>query len=107
MEKQAFEINTKKTLTAEEIEECKKKYGKVYLITIEGKKAFIHKPDRNILDLASINSRQKESKFNETILTNCWLAGDKEIVSNDDYFFAAGKELSEIIKFKTAELKEL
>ncbi|MCX6232436.1 MAG: hypothetical protein NTZ33_12945 [Bacteroidetes bacterium] len=107
MEKQSFEKNTKKTLTPEEINEFKKEFGNVYLLVVEGKKAYIHKPTRNIMDLAALASRTKDSQFNETILKNCWLAGDKELVEDDDYFFSAGKQLGSIIKYKEAELKEL
>ena len=45
--------------------------------------------------------------FDETILRNCWLAGDKEIVDVDEYFYAVSKQLDEVIRFKTAELKKL
>lgn len=107
MDKPIFDKNDKKELTPQEIESYKEKYGKIYLISVEDKKAYIHKPDRNTLDLASLASRNKDSKFNETILINCWLAGDKEIVQDDEYFYPAGKQLNEIVKYKESELKEL
>jgi len=77
------------------------------MLEVLDKKCWLHKPDRNILDLASASSRKKDSKFNETILKNCWLAGDKEIITNDEYFFGASAQLGELIQFADASLKKL
>lgn len=107
MKKIAFDSNTLLDLTPEQIEEFKKEYGDVYKIEVDDKVCFIHKPTRQILDLANASSTKKTSLFNETILKNCWLAGDKDMVNVDDYFFGAGNVLGEIIKFKEAQLKKL
>jgi hypothetical protein len=107
MKKTPFDQNTLTDLTEEQISEFKKEYGNVYEIIVEDKKAFIHKPTRQILDLAMTSSSKKSSLFNETILKNCWLAGDKDIVFDDEYFMGAGAILDEVITFKTAELKKL
>lgn len=102
-----FDQNNLKDLTPEQIEQAKAKYGELFEISVEDKKCIIHKPTRQVIDLAVSSSAKKSSLFEETILRNCWLAGDKEIMDNDDYFFAVGKQLDDVIKFKTAELKKL
>lgn len=107
MKKTPFDSNTLTDLTEDQIDGFKKEYGEIFLIEAEDKKAFIHKPTRQILDLAHASSKTKSSLFNETILKNCWLAGDKDFVLVDDYFYAASKVLDEIITFKEAELKKL
>ena len=107
MKKVPFDQNTLTDLTEEQIEGFKKEYGDIYRIDVEDKKCFIHKPTRQILDLAMTSSTKKSSLFNETILKNCWLAGDKDLVMVDEYFMGAGAVLDEVITFKTAELKKL
>ncbi len=107
MKKIPFDQNTLTDLTPEQIAELKKEYGDVFCIEVEDKKCFIHKPTRQILDLANASSAKKSSMFNETILKNCWLAGDKDVVFDDNYFMAAGSILGEVVVFKTAELKKL
>lgn len=102
-----FEQNTITTLSAEQIEAAKQQFGDLFQLTVEDKTCFIHKPTRQIIDLAISSSAKRSSLFEETILRNCWLAGDKEIVENDEYFFAVSKQLDEVIKFKSAELKKL
>ena len=67
----------------------------------------MHPPTRQILDAAMASSTKRNSKFNETLLKNCWLAGDKEIVEDDAYFLAASTQLDEMIEFKEASLKKL
>ena len=107
MKKIPFEQNTKTDLTPEEIESYKAEYREVYEITVEDKKCFIHKPTRQILDAAMNASSKRNSMFNETLLRNCWLAGNKEIMEDDDYFMGASAQLDQVIEFKTAELKKL
>ncbi|MDP2723205.1 MAG: hypothetical protein Q8O72_10640 [Bacteroidales bacterium] len=107
MKKVPYDQNTLTDLTVELIEEFKKQYKGVFQITVEDKKCFLHTPDRHILDAASAGSKKADSKFNEILMKGSWLAGDKELVEDDDYFFAAGKQLTELINTKEAQLKKL
>ena len=107
MKKVPFDQNTILDLTPDQIEAFKAEYGEIFKIEVEDKACFIHKPTRQILDLAMTSSTKKSSLFNETILRNCWLAGDKDMVLKDDYFMGAGAVLDEVIQFKTAQLKKL
>jgi hypothetical protein len=102
-----FDQNTKLDLTPEEIEQAKKAFGDVFHLQVDDKQCFIHKPTRQVIDLAVQSAAKRSSMFDETILRNCWLAGDKDIVDVDEYFYAVSKQLDEVIKFKTAELKKL
>jgi hypothetical protein len=102
-----YEQNNLTELAAEQIEEAKRQFGDVYHIKVDEMQCFIHKPTRAVIDLAISSSAKRSSMFDETILRNCWLAGNKEMVEVDDYFFAARGQLDEVIKFKTAELKKL
>lgn len=107
LKKIPYDQNTLTTLTEEQIEEAKKQFGEIFQLKVEDKQCFIHKPGRQVIDLAISSSAKRNSLFNETLLRNCWLAGDKEIVEVDDYFFAVSAQLDEVVKFKTAELKKL
>jgi len=107
MKKVNYDQNTLLELTEEQIEAFKKQYNGVYLIESEGKKCYLHSPTRQTLDAASAGSKKADSKFNEILMKGCWLAGDKEMVEDDEYFFAAGKQLSELINTKEAALKKL
>lgn len=40
-------------------------------------------------------------------MKNCWLAGNKEMVEKDTYFFGAQKKLNSLVEIKEAELVEL
>ncbi len=102
-----FEHNTLTELTDEQIAEAKKEYEHIFMLTVDDKKCYIHKPTRMVIDLAVQSAAKRSSMFDETILKNCWLAGDKEIVEVDEYFYAVSKQLDEVVKFKTAELKKL
>ena len=102
-----FEQNNLTELSTAEVEAAKQQFGDIFQLTVENKTCFIHKPTRQIIDLAISSSAKRSSLFEETILRNCWLAGNKEMIEDDEYFFAVGKQLDEIIKFKSAELKKL
>lgn len=102
-----YDQNTLTELTDEQIEAVKKEFGDLFLITVEDKKCYLHKPSRAVLDLAVQSAAKRSSMFDETIMRNCWLAGNKEILEVDEYFYAASKQIDEVIKFKTSELKKL
>lgn len=107
MKKTPFEQNELIDLSEEQIEAYKKEYGDVFLLSVEDKKCYLHKPTRQILDAANAMSAKRNSAFNEVLMKNCWIAGNKEIITDDDYFFGASAQLDQIIEFKNAELKKL
>lgn len=105
--KTPFEQNTLTELTPEQIEAAKRVYGDIYLIKVEDKKMYLHKPDRRVIDLAHASMRQRQSLFDETIMTNCWLAGDKEIITETELFYGAAAQLNQIMQAATSELVKL
>ncbi|MBQ4278356.1 MAG: hypothetical protein IJC16_00185 [Rikenellaceae bacterium] len=102
-----FDQNTLTELTPEQIEAAKREYKGVYLITAGDKKIYLHKPDRQTIDLATISGRQKPSLFEETILRNCWLAGNKEVFDDVDLFYSVKENIGDIVEIKSAELTKL
>ncbi len=93
--------------TPEQIEAWKETHGDIYAITVEDKIGYLKKVDRKTLSFASSIGTKDPMKFNEIILTNCWLGGDEELKTNDDYFLAVSGKLSELIVVKEAELAKL
>jgi hypothetical protein len=45
--------------------------------------------------------------YAEVILNQCFLGGDEEVKTNDDYFFGAAAQLEQMIEAKNAALKKL
>lgn len=102
-----FDENTIKTLTKDQIEEAKKIYGKVWCFKTYGLKVYLHKPSRMAMDNADKQGEIRTSMFNETIIKESWLAGDKEVITNDDAFYSIGRQLGKLLQVKNAELEEL
>lgn len=94
-------------VTKEEIAEWKKKHGDVFHISVEGKEGYFKKPDRKVLGLASAYAQKSPLKFGETIITNCWLGGDEELISNDDYFLSVNSVVDQLVEVKEVEVKKL
>ena len=97
--------------TADQLKDWKKKYGddNVFEVVAEDKKAILHKPTRQNLSFANAGSSQGQDsvKFCEILLKQCWIDGDKEIQEIDDYFFGVVPVLTELSKYKEAEIKKL
>jgi hypothetical protein len=89
--------------SAEQLGIWKKEHGEFFEISIEDKICYLKKPNRKALSFAS-QVGSDPMKFNEVILKNCWLGGDKEILTDDSLFLAASSKLDEVIEFKKAEL---
>lgn len=90
-----------------QIARWKKEHGKVFALKVDGRVAYLKRPDRKTLGFASVTSKNDPMKFNEAVLNNCWLGGDEEIMTDDVLFVSASQVLGDIIQIKEAELEEL
>ena len=91
----------------EQIDAWKKQHGDIYAIKVDGKTAYLKKPDRKTLSFASVAGQKDPMKFNEIILENCFIGGDEEIKKDDSLFLAASAKIVELIEVKEAELVKL
>ncbi len=94
-------------MTEQEIQIAKQKHNTVFHLIVEDKEALLRKPTRKDLQHATAVSNGDAFAFNEAILNDCWISGDEEIKTNDDYFLAASGLLDKIIQIKQAEIKKL
>lgn len=94
-------------VTKEQIQEWKKKHGKVFKISCDGKSCYLNPPSRKTLGYASVAGKDDPLKFNEVILRDCWLGGDEELRTDDVLFLSVSSQLANIIQTKEAELEEL
>jgi hypothetical protein len=101
----------KNEVTAKQITEWKQKFEKVFQIDVTvkdvKKTGFYKKPDRKILGLAMKWGQNDPMKFNETLATNCFLGGDSEMQTNDDYFLSAATKFGDLVQVAEATIKEL
>lgn len=98
----------KSKVTLEQIEDWKKKYnGEVYEVIVDDKICYLRKPDRTVLSLAATLGKSDPVKYSEIIVEKCWLGGDAETKTNDEYFFAVAAKAAELVKVKEATLKKL
>lgn len=82
-------------------------HGKLKAIMVEDKIALFKKPTRQIIGAASALSTSDPMKYLEMLAENCYVAGDRELLDDDDYFMAIMPKLNELIETKTAELLKL
>ena len=94
-------------VTKEQIKQWKAKYKEVFVLRVDDKVAYLRTPDRATLSSASTLATKDPMKFNEAILTNCWLGGDEEIKTDDALFLSASSKLGELIQIKEATLEKL
>ncbi|WP_113638962.1 hypothetical protein [Nubsella zeaxanthinifaciens] len=98
----------KKTLSPEQIEELKNKYPQgLWELTVEDKVAYVRKPTREEMRSVIGMATTDPLGMSEQILNDCFVAGDEEIKTDDDYFYGAAQQLQNLIQIKSAELKKL
>lgn len=100
-----MKLKDQKEITQEQIEAWKKEHGEVKKLTVGDAVAYLKKPNRQTMSAATVVGQNDPMKFNEILLKNCWLGGDKRIQDEDDYFLGASAVLAELVTFKAAELK--
>lgn len=101
-------------VTAEMIEAWKKKHGEVFKVTVDKdlpteKNAYVRKPNRKELSyaMAASNGGKDIIAMQEALIRNCWLGGDLEMQTQDEYFFALADKVSELMQKKEGELVKL
>ncbi|WP_199118712.1 hypothetical protein [Pedobacter sp. ASV28] len=90
-------------VTTQQIAEWKKQYTEVYQLPIEDKVCYLRAPQ--MVDWKrAFTSMQKggDIGFAEEMLASCWLGGDEEIRSKDDYFLSARKEIASLFNYTDA-----
>jgi len=67
--------------------------------------AYLKTPSRKVISMATAMGGKDPIKFGEIILKNCWLGGDERIQTEDELFLAANSVLGDLIRIKSASLK--
>lgn len=93
--------------THEELASLRKAHGSIFKLVVGDKACILKTPDRKILSFASVAAAKDPMNFNEVLLKNCFVAGDKEIKDDDAYFLGAASKIAEIIEVKEASLEKL
>ncbi|WP_345206091.1 hypothetical protein [Chryseobacterium ginsengisoli] len=96
------------TVTQDQINEWKEKFGGVWELPIEDKTGYLKDPNMNDFKRA-VTAMQKETEiaFGEEMLSALWIGGDTEIKTNDDYFLPAKKTLLDFFKYPDAVTNDL
>jgi len=94
-------------VTPELIDKWKSEHGGVFKYeTNDGKYAAIFRmPDRKVLGMSTTAPDTVAGK--EIIANNCFLAGDREIIENDSYFYGLCNELPKYMKEEMGKSIEL
>jgi hypothetical protein len=94
------------TVSQEQIQQWKNKYGEVYSFTSDNKICYLRKPDRKVL--AYVSSIQNNPiKSSEAMVNNCWLGGCDDFKTDDSLFFGLTQKMGALIQIKEVELAKL
>lgn len=91
----------------ETLKNLEAEHGKLTAIQVEDKIALFKKPSRQVLKMATAISATDPMGYLEKIAENCYVAGDRELLDDDEYFLAIVPVLNELVQTKTASLLKL
>ena len=94
-------------VTKEQIAMWKKQYGDVFEVTAGDKACYLKRPDRHTLKAADAIGSEDPMRYNEILLENCWIDGDTEMKTNDNYFMQVVLVLIEMVEFRKGNYKKL
>lgn len=94
-----------KKTSEKQIQEWKEKHGGVFHFQVEDKECFLRTPKMRDFKRA-FNALQNETEiaFGEEMLKALWLDGDTDIINDDEYFFPARRQITELLKYEDAEI---
>ncbi|ASZ11096.1 hypothetical protein KTO58_19755 [Chitinophaga pendula] len=90
-----------------QIDAWKAEYEEVWRLTVAGKVGFLKMPTRKILSYAYVAAKTDPFKFPETIINECWIAGDEELKTNDKLLMSASAHVEKMVQMEEAELVKL
>lgn len=94
--------------TESQIKEWKKSYRDVYAYMTEDTKiCYLKPPTRQILEYCRQTANNNVTRFNETMIEQCWLGGDEDIKAVDKYFRGLSNKLGELIEVVEGNLLKL
>lgn len=100
-------------ITQEQLAAFKKAHTDVFKISVkraDGTKAvcYLKPADRNVTAMAmSKMGANKLLEAGEALLTNCWLAGDEDIKTNDKLYVAAAQQAYSAFDIPESEVEKL
>ncbi|MCA0428336.1 MAG: hypothetical protein LCH37_12965 [Bacteroidetes bacterium] len=96
--------NKPKSLTQEQIDELIQKH-KLFHYTVGDKQGWFRNPSIKILTAAQ--AQKDSTQYYYTLARNCFIAGDPELIDNEDYFIPLMKKLDELTNYFNVEVKKL
>ncbi len=93
--------------TDEQIAKWKNLYGKVFCFEVDGSVCYLKTPDRNVVSAATTLGQTDPIRYAETVLNNCWIAGDESIKTNDTKFLSVSGKLDILMQLSEVSVKEL
>lgn len=91
--------------TAEQIAAWKAEHG-CFEFEIDEYKCWFRRPSLKVMKAAFISMAKSEIAGKETLISNCWLAGDEQLRKEDDYFLALADSIFEIFEAADYEIKK-
>lgn len=91
----------------EELEQFKKEHGELSAIKVGDKLGLFKKPDRKTIGAAAAHINTDPIEYVAIIAENCFVAGDRELLEEDDYFLSLMPMMNDLVQMKEAELVKL
>lgn len=90
-----------------QLDEWKKLYGTIKGYGSDGKIAVFRVADINLIDACRTVSKGSALRFSIALAENCWLAGDRELLTQDKYKLDIADWGNELIEVVAGEMVEL
>lgn len=97
----------KTQVTQEQILAWKEQHQDVFRISVEDKVAYFRPPTRKAYSYASQVGAKDPMKFNEFILKDCILGGDKELAEDERYLLTMGQHVVKLLNIMESSLEKL
>ena len=96
--------NIPASLSEKEVEALKAKH-KVFHYQVEDKQAWFRNPTLKVLTAAQV--QKDTAQYYYTLARNCFIAGDPDVIENEEYFIVLMRKLDDLTTYFTVEVKKL
>lgn len=96
-----------KKVSQEQIESWKAEHVDITRVNIGVKEAYFKAPSRKAYSYASKVASTDPLQFNEIILKDCFIGGDKELIDNERYFLTMSGHVKDLLGIMESSLEKL
>lgn len=94
-------------ITQKQIDAWKKEHGEIFKLNYFDEVIYVKGPDRKTVSYASASANGDILKYNEVILENSWVHGNKDLIKKPGFLLSMSANIGNMVGIAEVEMVKL